>query len=164
MAVKNMVSVLILYYSNKGRTETMAKAVAEGVRSVGDVSIIMRRVDFATVYDFMSCDAVAFGSPNYFGYMAGAMKSFFDRAEEIKSKVTGKPAVAFTSGGDLSDAALKSIEKMITQYKLEKVADGIFAKVDGTTEDVKIEDLAKCKTLGEALAKAAIKRVEEPKG
>ena len=61
-----MVSVVILDYSNKGRTETMAKAIAEGVCSVEDVSTIMRRVDFATVYDFMSCDAVALGSPNYF--------------------------------------------------------------------------------------------------
>jgi multimeric flavodoxin WrbA len=158
-----MVSVLILYYSNKGRTETMAKAVAEGVCSVEDVSTIMRRVDFATVYDFMSCDAVAFGSPNYFGYMAGAMKSFFDRAEEIESRVTGKPAVAFTSGGGPSDAALKSLESMIKQYKLEKVADGVFAQVVYGEKELKEEDLTKCKTLGEALAKAAIKRLEEPK-
>ncbi len=40
----------------------------------------LERVDYATVEDPISCDAVAFGSPNYFGYMAGLLKDFFDRA------------------------------------------------------------------------------------
>ena len=40
----------------------------------------MKRVDYATVNDFISCSAIALGSPNYFGYMAGLMKDFFDKA------------------------------------------------------------------------------------
>jgi menaquinone-dependent protoporphyrinogen IX oxidase len=74
--VVNMVKVLILYYSRTGNVEALARAVAEGVESIEGASAELKRVDFTTVYDLISCDAVAFGSPNYFGYMAGLMKDF----------------------------------------------------------------------------------------
>ncbi len=104
-----MVEVLILYYSRTGKTESLAKAVAGGVNSVEGATVRIKRVDYATVEDFISCDAVAFGSPNYFGYMSSLMKDFFDRAWSIRSKVFSKPAVAFTSGGGSSSSALLSL-------------------------------------------------------
>jgi len=71
---------------------------------------------------------------------------------------TGKPAAAFTSGGGFSNSALLSIERMISSFKLQKVAEGVVSQ--GAPNE---NDLAACKKLGEALAKAAIKRVEAPK-
>jgi len=153
-----MVEVLVLYYSRGGRTEALANAVAEGARAVEGVSVSVKRVDYATVNDFISCDAVAFGSPNYFSYMAGLMKDFFDRALSIREKVTGKPAVAFTSGGGSSNAALLSLERMISSFKLEKAADGVVSQ--GVPSE---RDLEACRKLGEALAIAAVKRAEAPK-
>lgn len=152
-----MVELLVLYYSRTGRIETLAKAVAEGIRSVGNVSASIKRVDYATVYDFVSCDAVAFGSPNYFSYMAGIMKDFFDRALTIREKVAGKPAVAFTSGGGSSNSALLSLERMISSFRLEKMAEGVVSQGEPNEKDI-----AACKKLGEVLAKAAIKRAEAP--
>jgi flavorubredoxin len=153
----DMVEVLVLYYSRGGRTEALAKSLAEGVKDEG-CSVNMKRVDYATVDDFISCDAVAFGSPNYFSYMVGLMKDFFDRALGIREKVTGKPAVAFTSGGGSSNSALLSLERMISSYRLEKVADGLASSGIPTERD-----LQTCKELGEVLAKAAMQRGEEPK-
>ena len=152
-----MVEVLVLYYSRTGRTEALAKAVAEGVKSRGG-SAKVKRVDYATVNDFISCDAVAFGSPNYFSYMAGLMKEFFDKALSIREKVTGKPATAFTSGGGSSNAALVSMESMIASFKLEKVTDGVVSKGEPSEED-----LEACKKLGEALTERAFERAERPK-
>jgi len=97
-----LVEVLVLFCSRGGRTQALANAIAEGTRSVEGASAAVKRVDFATVNDFISCDAVAFGSPNYFSYMAGLMKDFFDKALSIRESVTGKPATAFTSGGGSS--------------------------------------------------------------
>jgi multimeric flavodoxin WrbA len=152
-----LVEVLVLYYSRAGSVETMAKAVAEGVDSVEGASSKLRRVDYANVDDFISCDAVAFGSPNYFGYMAGLMKDFFDRAWLVREKVSGKLAAAFTCGGSSSNAALLSLEKMYTSFKLEKVSEGV---AWGTREQEKQseQNLTACKKIGEALAKAAIER------
>lgn len=152
-----MVEVLVLYYSRTGRTEALARAVAEGARSVKDVSVSVKRVDYATVHDFVSCDAVAFGSPNYFSYMAGLVKDFFDKALSIREKVTGKPAAAFTSGGGSSNSALLSLERMIASFRLEKVAEGVVSQ--GVPSE---KDLEACKDLGETLANAAVKRAEAP--
>jgi len=148
-----MVEILVLYYSRGGRTEALANAIAEGARTVEGASATAKRVDYATVYDFVQCDAVAFGSPNYFSYMAGPMKDFFDKALSIREKVSGKPAAAFTSGGSSSNTALQSLERMITSFKLEKVADGIVSS--GVPSE---GDLQACRKLGETLAKAALKK------
>ena len=153
-----MVEVLILYYSRSGRTEALAHSVAEGVESVEGTLAKVKRVDFATVNDFISCDAVAFGSPNYFSYMAGLMKDFFDKSLSIREKVTGKPSVAFTSGGGASESALLSLERMISSFRLEKVADGVVTQGEPTEENLRA-----CRRLGETLAKRALERAEAPK-
>lgn len=153
-----MVEVLVLYYSRSGRTKALADAIADGVKSVEGATVKVKRVDFATVNDFISCDAVAFGSPNYFSYMAGVMKDFFDRALSIREKVAGKPSVAFTSGGGASNSALLSLEKMISSFRLEKVVDGLVSQGDPS-----IEDLKTCEKLGKILSKRTLERAEVPK-
>ena len=119
-----MSKLLVIYYTRGRRTEAMAKAVAMGAEEVEGVEVEVKRVDYATVHDFATSDAFAFGSPNYFSYMAGMLKDFFDRALSVRDKVAGKPAVAFTSGGGDSDTALQSLERMIGSFKLRKAADG----------------------------------------
>ena len=117
----------------------------------------MKRVDFATVYDFISSDAIAFGSPNYFSYMSGLMKDFFDKALSIRERVAGKPSAAFTSGGGSSNLALLSLERMISSFRLEKVADGVVSQGEPDEKSLSI-----CRKIGEALAKSALKRAEGP--
>ncbi|MEM1557579.1 MAG: NAD(P)H-dependent oxidoreductase [Thermoproteota archaeon] len=152
-----MVKVLILYYSRSGNVEALAKAVAEGVEKVKDAKAELKRVDYATIEDLISCDAVAFGSPNYFGYMAGLMKDFFDRAWSIREKVFGKPAAAFTCGGSSSNAALLSIERIFPAFGMEKVVEGVAwgLREKGSPFE---RDLSELKKLGEALAKIAKER------
>jgi flavorubredoxin len=78
------------------------------------------------------------------------MKDFFDKSLSVREKLTGKPAFAFTSGGGSSDSALRSLERMISSFRLEKVSDGLVSS--GTPEK---EDSERCRKLGESLAKAA---------
>lgn len=158
-----MAKVLVVYYSRRGATEALAKAVAEGAKREG-AEVVLRRVDYATAYDLLTADAVAFGSPNYFSYMAGALKDFFDRIWwnfYYGEKVAGKPAAAFTSGAGTNDAALLSIERVIqSQFKLRKVADGVAA--DGARSDEPYREpspeyIKACEKLGATLAKEAAK-------
>jgi NAD(P)H dehydrogenase (quinone) len=121
----SLVEVLVLYYSRTGRTETLANSIAEGARTMENVSVSVKCVDYAIVNDFISYDAVAFGSLNYLSYMAGLMKHFFDKALTIRERVTGKPATAFTSGGGSSNSALLSLERMISSFRLQKMAERI---------------------------------------
>jgi len=57
----------------------MAKAVYEGALSSG-ATVSLKKAAEATSDDILNCDAVIFGTPNYFSYMAGMMKGFFNRA------------------------------------------------------------------------------------
>ena len=155
-----MVEVLVLYYSRTGNVETLAKAIGEGVASVVGASAKVKRVDYANVDDLISCDAVAFGSPNYFGYMAGLMKDFFDRSWLIRQKVASKPAVAFTCGGSSNNTALLSLEGMYSRFNLEKVSEGVVwgTRDQGTPSE---QDLTVCKKIGVTLARAALEREGE---
>ena len=43
-----------------------------------------------------TCDAIAVGTPDYFSYMAGGLKDFFDRTYyPTQDQVTGKPCAIF---------------------------------------------------------------------
>ncbi len=142
----------MLYYSRGDRTKAMADAVVEGVNGVDGASGKAKRVDYATVSDLVDCDAVAFGSPNYFSYMAGLMKDYFDRALTVRDRTEGKPAVAFTSGGGASDTALQSLERMISSFRMVKACDGVVSS--GEPSEV---DLEKCRAMGRTLAEDALK-------
>ncbi len=74
-----MAKVLIVYHTLSGNTEKMAKAFADGAKSVQGTDVVIKKAFDATLEDLLGCDAVAFGSADYFSYIAGALKDFFDR-------------------------------------------------------------------------------------
>jgi multimeric flavodoxin WrbA len=57
----------------------MAQAVAKGANSIENVRTILKEARETTLDDLLNSDGLAFGSPEYFGYMAGAIKDLFDR-------------------------------------------------------------------------------------
>ena len=113
-----MAKVLILYYSASGRIETMAHAVAEGVRA-GGASVDIKRVPelvpedvarkshykldqpapVATIAELADYDAIIVGTGTRFGRMASQMANFLDHAGGLwaKGALHGKVGAAFTS-------------------------------------------------------------------
>ena len=61
-----MKNLLIVYHSQSGNTEAMAKAIAEGARAAG-ADVALKKAVEANAADILNCDAVAIGTPNYFG-------------------------------------------------------------------------------------------------
>jgi NAD(P)H dehydrogenase (quinone) len=113
-----MAKVLVLYYSSYGHVESMAKAVAEGVRSAG-TGVDIKRVPetapletakaaqfkldqsapIATIDELVNYDAIIVGCPTRFGRMASQMASFLDQAGGLwmRGALHGKVGGAFTS-------------------------------------------------------------------
>jgi len=142
-----MAKLLIIYYSQAGNTEAMANAVCEGASSAGAAATMKKAAD-TTGDDLLGCDAVAFGTPNYFGYMAGIMKDFFDRAWlTIRDRVVNKPYTAFGSAGSGGRQALDSIDRVCTSFRLKKAFEGVMA-TGKPSSDV----LEQCRELGRKLA------------
>jgi len=113
-----MAKVLVLYYSAYGHIETMANAVAEGVRSAG-AQVDIKRVPelvpediarksyykldqaapIAKVEDLAIYDAIIVGVGTRFGRMASQMANFLEQAGGLwlKGALHGKVGGAFTS-------------------------------------------------------------------
>jgi len=147
-----MPSVLVVYHSQSGNTEKMAAALAEGAQAAGS-RVVMKRGLEATPDDLLACDGVALGSPDYFSYMAGGMKDFFDRSYyPVQGKVTGKPCVIFGSAGGPPSKVIACLVSMARSFKFNQVAEPVGA--GGTPSP---EVLTECRALGETLARAVAK-------
>jgi len=110
-----MADVLILFHSHTGKTEQLARAVARGADGTANARAYLKRAAETVAQDLRSCSAVVICSPEYFGYMAGAIKDFFDRTyEELKEDpaVHKKPFSVVISAGNDGSFALSHIERI----------------------------------------------------
>jgi len=93
---------LIIYHSQQhGNTEKMAEAVAEGFGEGATLwNTNEKRFDVTKVSDY---DCIAVGTPDYFSYMAGTLKTFMDDIYIAERNgvegITGKPVGLFFSHG-----------------------------------------------------------------
>jgi multimeric flavodoxin WrbA len=145
-----MAKVLVVYHTQTGNTEKLALAVKKGIESLG-IDVILKKASDADLEDLLSCDGYCFGTPDYFSYMAGALKDFFDRTcYSSEGKITNRPYVCFVSHGG-GGKAVGSLEKMGKRFKLKLVAKPLL--VEGKP---KKKDLEKAKELGKKLAKVLV--------
>jgi multimeric flavodoxin WrbA len=152
-----MTRILIIYHSIGGANRKMAEAVAAGVQSIEGAEAILNPALEATLNDLLACDGLAIGSPEYFGYMAGALKDFFDRTyEQVRgdSRIFRKPFIIFINAGNDGSGALASIERICRGYQLKKVLEPIIAKGQITGEI-----LARCREMGQTIAAGCRERI-----
>lgn len=151
-----MKKVLIIYHSQSGNTEAMARAVFEGANAAGAKVVFKKAVD-ANSEDILNCDIIAIGTPSYFGYMAGMVKDFFDRVwATIRDKMANKPYVVFGSKGGGGSQALDSVERICSGMRMIKALEGLLATRKPTEEN-----LVECRELGKKLA--TLEKIEPPK-
>ena len=143
-----MKRILVIYHSQTGNTEAMGKAIAAAAKAAGATVMLKKAVD-AGVDDLLNCDAVVIGTPNYFSYMAGMVKDFFDRVWfTVREKMANKPYVVFGSYGGGGLPAIESVEKICEGLGMKKICDSIGVQRTPTAENLKA-----CKELGKKLAK-----------
>ena len=152
-----MKTILVIYHSQTGATEKMAQAVAGGVAAMDGAQAVVKRAAEAGLDDMLSCDGLVIGSPEYFGYMAGAVKDFFDRTYEAghaDSRVFRKPCAVFVHAGTDGSGALASIERICRGYKFKKVLEPIVVCGEVTPEVI-----ARCAELGQTIAAGCVAEI-----
>ena len=145
-----MCRILVVYHSQTGYTRKMAESVEKGAGSIENVKVVLKRAADATLQDLLECDGLALGSPEYFGYMAGMIKDFFDRtynAARERKEIFKKPYVVFISAGNDGRGALSAIERICIGYQFKKVYEPVVARGE-ITKNI----LAKCEELGQTIA------------
>jgi multimeric flavodoxin WrbA len=143
-----MKKLLIVYHSQGGTTERLAQAVLSGARRECGVSARLLRAFDAGVDDLLECDGLILGSPENLGYMAGAIKDFFDRTfYPAEGKTEGLPYGLFVKAGNDGRNTVTQIERIATGYRWRRVVDPIIVR-----GSIREEDERACADLGEALA------------
>lgn len=111
-----------------GNTKKAAEIVAEGIENVKNVKVNMKEALDADVEDLRQCDGIAIGTPDYFSYMAGGVKDFFDRTYyPTKGEVTGTPCIIFVSHGGGGEA-VESVKDIADSFDFDVVHEPVLVK------------------------------------
>lgn len=127
----------------------MLDAVKRGVADAGeDIELRVLPALEAGVDDLLWANGLLIGTPEHFGYMAGAIKDFFDRTfYPVQGQVDGLPYAIFVSAGNDGTGAVTSIERIALGYRWKQCAEPLVFK-----GDLSDSDLQQCSELGQTLA------------
>jgi len=129
----------------------MVRAAAEGARAAG-AQINLKEASEATGVDLEQCDALIWGTGNYYGYMHGRLKEWFDREcmhfqkKHKAGKMRPRPYFCCLSASVNAQRLLSIIELLSTGMNLKKAFEPVMSKKN--TDEV----LAQCYTFGRDLA------------
>lgn len=114
--------ILVVYYSVKGATEALARAIARGVEMTAGCEAVLRTAapvaaqsgetmpavpesgaPYASKDDLRDCAGLALGSPTRFGAPSAPIQHFLDglAAEWVSGLLVDKPAAVFTSSNSM---------------------------------------------------------------
>lgn len=110
-----MAKVFIVYDSETGNTEKMAKTVEQGAKE-SNVDVVLEKVDDAAMSDLEWAYGIIIGSPNYFGNMSAKMKKFIDETVGLymEGKLKRKVGAAFVSAAGTGTGAETTALTLIT--------------------------------------------------
>ncbi|MGI9286969.1 MAG: flavodoxin family protein [Pseudomonadales bacterium] len=143
-----MKQLRIIYHSQSAHTESMAQAVLKGARQEDDVETLLLRAFDAGLDDFLAADALIFGTPEYFGYMSGALKNFFDHTfYPAQPHELNLPFALFVSTGNDGSGAISNVERIVKGYRLGKLTEPVLS-----VGELSEHRLVLCEELGLSMA------------
>ena len=114
--------ILVVYYSVKGSTEALARAIGRGIEMTAGCEAVLRAAPpvaaqsgeamsavpgsgapYASKDDLRDCAGLALGSPTRFGAPGAPIQHFLDglAAEWVSGLLVDKPAAVFTSSNSM---------------------------------------------------------------
>ena len=154
--------VLVVYYSQTGNTEKMAKAVVQGAMKITGVTAVAKNVAEVSEEDLKTADAILLGSPTYYGDMAGPMKAFIDDwFFKFRAPLVDKVGGAFSSGlGETGGKEHVIYSLIIAMMNAGMVVAGPLSEGMGMAgvsalDPVSDTALKECRALGEHVANVA---------
>jgi len=145
-----MPKILILYYSRTGNTEKMAKAVAEGAKTVQGVEVELTY--HATPEQLKEFDAIVVGTPTYHHDTTLDIKMLFEETATKNIDLKGKVGAAFGSYGWSGEAPKLVLEIMKNKFEMNVTEPPLLIKYTPDTAG-----LEKCREFGKKIAEKLVK-------
>lgn len=100
--------ILVVYHSETGNTEALARAVRDGITTVSGVEAVLRKTADVTDADVRDAAGVMLGTPVHWGTLSAGAKQFLDRMATVLQKQgktwgEGRTGGVFTTGGSASN-------------------------------------------------------------
>lgn len=145
-----MTRLLIVHHTPSPACQDLLDAVVTGARdpAIDGVEIVVRPALSATAADVLAADGYLLGTPANLGYMAGALKHFFDQVYyPVLDATVGRPYGCYVHGNLDVEGAVLSVEKVVTGLRWRR-AQPFLTVLGAPTAD----DLAAATELGASLA------------
>lgn len=145
-----MRTLLIVHHTTSPALEAMFDAVLSGATDDAIEGVGVRRVPAlaATPVDVLAADGYLLGTPANLGYMAGALKHFFDQVYyPCRDATAGRPYAYYVHGNSDTTGATRAIESVTTGMGWKLVAQPVVV-LGGPTKP----DLEACWELGATVA------------
>lgn len=141
--------LLVIYSTQSGRTLALLDAVRDGIETCADeVELRVLPALQAGIDDLLWAEALLIGTPENFGYMAGAVKDFLDRVYyPSEGRKLGLPYALFVSAGNDGSGAVRSIERIASGGGWKRVAEPVVVRGEPDAAA-----LAQCRELGQTVA------------
>ena len=141
--------LLVVHHTVSPATSALLDAVLGGARdpAIEGVEVTVRPALTAAPLDVLEADGYLIGGPVNLGYLAGAVKHFFDTVYYPCLDATGgRPYGAFLHAGSDATGALRALETITTGLRWKAAQKPLV--VTGSSSD----DLAAAWELGAAMA------------
>ena len=145
-----LLKILILYYTQTGNTEKMARAVEEGVKSSLGVDVELKY--FATPKDLREADGLILGMPTYYHNISTDMKVLLEEVAAKGINLKGKIGAAFGSYGWSGEAPQILLEILKNKFDMEIIEPPLLAKYNPDEKS-----LEECQKLGKTVATRVLK-------
>ncbi|UDY37830.1 flavodoxin family protein [Dermatobacter hominis] len=145
-----MPRLLVVHHTPSPALHSMFTSVVEGASdpALADVEVVSRPALTAGPVDVLEADAVVVGGPVNLGYLAGAIKHFFDQIYyPCLDETVGLPFAAYLHGNDDLTGGRIALERITTGLRWRSVQP--LVEVTGAPSN---DDLAACWELGAATA------------
>lgn len=116
-----MMKIYVVYDSESGHTEQVARAIAKGARAVEGADVLVNHINQADVRDLVDMDAIIWGCPGHFGSISSGLKQWIDKLGYIwaRGELVGKVGAVFcttaTVHGGIEATMLNLITPMLHQ-------------------------------------------------
>lgn len=123
-----MPTLLIVHHTPSPAMHAMFDAVLSGARddAIEGVEVVTRPALTASPVDVLKADGYVLGCPANIGYMAGALKHFFDQIYYPCLEETRKrPYAVYVHGNEDTGGAVRAIESVAGALEWRKAAETV---------------------------------------